>query len=454
MRENRNSKHANAGSIRLFGFGSLNLFRITFLAFLISQTIGLADHRAALVIANHTYEAADLKLPEPNLKAVVARLEGHGFQCEVQRNLDNNQLKREIEDFAARTPVRGTALVYFIGQALPGEYNGSKTLCLLDIKARPGRGLGVDHVFAQLHAKGGSTRHVVVVDAPQAPAVEVGALPEGSTLVFGDGEAMFKTLGKASVPVSPRTKLIFGRRVGDEWVGPRGMVYCWCPPGRFVMGSPENEPGRFADETQREVTLTEGFWMAKYEWPRALWRGNLHREAVGSHKLHPVNMASLSKDTQAREIRPMNAAAQKLLPTGWEFALPGEDQWEYAARAGASGAWSFGSDAKLLPRHANFADKTAYDTGGIYTNHAHRTLDDGYAGLAPVGSFAPNAWGLHDLHGNVAEWCDNAVMRGGSWVSTPQNCRLAARQKMGDRDQRNYLGVRVVIRKHRPAPKK
>ena len=49
-----------------------------------------------------------------------------------------------------------------------------------------------------------------------------------------------------------------------------------------------------------------------------------------------------------------------------------------------------GSDVKLLPRHANFADKTAYETGGIYTNH-HRTLDDGHAGLAPVGSFAPNA---------------------------------------------------------------
>ena len=412
-----------------------------------------ADHRSALVIANHNYAAAELKLKAPDLKAVVARLERHGFQCTVKSNLDNNQLKRSVEGFASRTPVRGTGLVYFIGRAAPGEYQGRETLCLLDTKSKPGRGLGLDYVFAQLHAKGGSTRQLVVVDAPKVAAQSM-ELPEGCSLAFGDGEKVFKTLGKASQAISPSNKLRPGRQAGDEWVGPRGMVYCWCPPGRFVMGSPENEIGRHADEAEREVVLADGFWMAKYEWPRALWRGNRHRSAIDRHKLYPVNMVSQSKDTRDREIRPMNAAAQKLLPAGWEFAMPGEDQWEYAARAGTAGPWSFGSDVKLLVRHANFADKIAYDTGGIYTNHAHRTLQDGYAGLAPVGAFTPNAWGIHDLHGNVAEWCDNAVMRGGSWVSTPQNCRTAARQPMGDRDQRNYLGVRLVIRKHRPVPKK
>ena len=60
-----------------------------------------ADHRSALVIANHNYAAAELKLDAPDLKAVVARLERHGFQCTVKSNLDNNQLKRAIEDLHA-----------------------------------------------------------------------------------------------------------------------------------------------------------------------------------------------------------------------------------------------------------------------------------------------------------------------------------------------------------------
>ena len=281
---------------------------------------------------------------------------------------------------------RGTALVYFIGQALPGEYNKRKTLCLLDIKGRPGRGLGADYVLQQLHARGGSARNLLALASAAQPGGPSLELPGDSRLVFGDAEAVFNTLGLASPVVGPPGKMVPGRKAGDEWVGPRGMVYCWCPPGRFVMGSPENEPGRFSDEEQREVVIREGFWMAKYEWPRGLWRGNRKNKAVDEDKLHPVNMVSQSKDTLAREIKPMNEAARKsgLLPAGWEFALPSEAQWEYAARAGTTTAYFFGNQPTQIHKHANFADKTAYDTGSIYTNHAHRTLDDGVAALARV----------------------------------------------------------------------
>ena len=257
----------------------------------------------------HAYEAAELKLPTPNLQLILKRLEAHGFHCTVITNPDNNRIKREVEGFATRTPVRGTALVYFVGQTAPGEYLKQKTLCLLDVKSRPGRGLGINYVLDQLQAKGGSSRNLVILDTPNdaSPFLEIPDLHYG--------ESVLKALGKPSKAVSPPYKMIPGRKAGDEWMGPRGMVYCWCPPGKFTMGSPETETGRFTDEAQREVSVKEGFWISKYEWPRGLWRGNKNSKAIDHDKLHPVNMVSQSKDTLSREIKPMNESAKKANPS-------------------------------------------------------------------------------------------------------------------------------------------
>ena len=122
-----------------------------------------------------------------------------------------------------------------------------------------------------------------------------------------------------------------------------------------------------------------------------------------------------------------------LLATGSAFAQPKADLARY--------------EKDVLP----LLDKYCMDCHDSDTKKGRFDLES----LAPVGSLQPNPWGLHDVLGNVAEWTDDAVMRGGSWVSIPQYCRSAHRQKMGDRDQRNYLGVRVVIRKASTAtPKK
>ena len=136
---------------------------------------------------------------------------------------------------------------------------------------------------------------------------------------------------------------------------------------------------------------------------------------------------------------------QQLAVSGWKYDLPTEQQWEYAARAGTRTTYSFGENPNSLPLYGNFADKSYYQSGDIFANQASDSLNDGFSYLAPVGSFKPNLWGLHDIHGNLAEWCKDNVTRGGSWASTPQNTRSAHRHLFGSRDQYNFLGYRIVI---------
>lgn len=94
------------------------------------------------------------------------------------------------------------------------------------------------------------------------------------------------------------------------------------------------------------------------------------------------------------------------LPKNLKFTLPTVTQWEYACRAGTETRYSFGNDLSLFPQYANFPDKSAHDYNR-FMSYEERIMkyDDGFACVAPVGSFRPNAWGLYDMHGNVSEWC-------------------------------------------------
>ena len=430
------------GQVRLIGLISLLV------------TIANAEHRAALVIDNHAYKHTPLKLEPLDMAPVMQKLESYGFQTQVWQNTDSNKLKYGVRDYPWTTPVAGTHLLYYRGQVSPG--NDRKSLLLMDINAQAGRGTNLNDLLKNLSTKGGSARNLIVLDVPKKPNVDI-EVPDGCTLLYGNVDAALKTLSKThSQAISPPEKFVQGSKVGDEWVNAQGMVFCWIPPGKFTMGSPESEKGRFPDETQREVDIKEGFWLSKYEFIMAHRKSNAHRSAVGKHKLHPLNMVSQSKDIVTRTVRPITKEehAKGRLPTDWEYAIPSEEQWEYAARAGSKTTYYFGNELAQLPKHANFADKAMYDSKDIYSNHAHRTLNDGIPKLAKVGQFAPNPWGLHDMHGNVSEWTDSAVIKGGSWLSTPQNLRSAYRHKLGDRDQRNYVGVRLAIRKVSPNPKK
>jgi formylglycine-generating enzyme required for sulfatase activity len=254
-----------------------------------------------------------------------------------------------------------------------------------------------------------------------------------------------------------------GSRAGDGRVID-GMALRWCPPGRFRMGSPPSEPDRRPDEAQVDVTLTQGFWMGQYEVTQGQWKrivGALPGGVGGGEgddlPVHSVNYAEAGEFCRLLTAR---AYASGELGREWEFRLPTEAQWEYACRAGTTTATAFGD--KLSSNQANFAGKP------------YNGADEGPAlGRAvPVGRYAPNAWGLYDMHGNAFEWCRDwyhsrlpggedpdlssvkgtmnrdgtysRVRRGGAWNDDGMYCRSAFRLRYEPERRSDHIGFRVA----------
>lgn len=237
------------------------------------------------------------------------------------------------------------------------------------------------------------------------------------------------------------------------------MDFVWCPPGKFVMGSPPGEPERFDSEDQVDVVLTRGFWIGKYEvtqgeWAQLktplLWKG---RQGVKEGDDFPATYLSWENAMAfCRKLTRQERAAGRL-PTGWHYTLPTEAQWEYACRAGTTTRFSFGDDVVRLEDYAWFRELVA----GLNERYAHA-----------VGEKKPNPWGIHDMYGNVNEWCrdawqkklsggtdpcvrpgdDQRVFRGG-WYNCPSvMCRSAYRDCERARDRMRFmgeLGFRVVL---------
>jgi formylglycine-generating enzyme required for sulfatase activity len=137
--------------------------------------------------------------------------------------------------------------------------------------------------------------------------------------------------------------------------------------------------------------------------------------------------------------------------------LPTEAEWEHAARAGQRAAWPWGDTPAGGAAHANVRDRTA-----AHFAQPERAFpfDDGVLLVAPAGSFRPNAWGLHDTVGNLAEWVedrwapgsDARVIRGGSWYDEPDGASLAARAAMHPAARRDFIGFRVALSVERVVP--
>ncbi|MGN0852636.1 MAG: bifunctional serine/threonine-protein kinase/formylglycine-generating enzyme family protein [Kiritimatiellia bacterium] len=247
------------------------------------------------------------------------------------------------------------------------------------------------------------------------------------------------------------------------------MELVYCPPGKFMMGSPVSEAGRFDNEKQHEVKLTRGFWLGKYEVTQRQWKsvmGNNPSRFKGDDR--PVENVSWN-DCQDFIGRVRSA-------TGLDVRLPTEAEWEYACRAGTTTALPSGEDLRIVGmNNAPALDDIAWYGGNSCrdfeladgedcSDWPEKQYSGSRAGTHPVGRKRPNRWGLCDMLGNVWEWCGDwygdypegsvtdptgpasgslRVLRGGGWSSLARYCRSADRN-WDDPGYRSYgLGFRL-----------
>lgn len=232
------------------------------------------------------------------------------------------------------------------------------------------------------------------------------------------------------------------------------MTLHWCPPGEFVMGSPESEPGRDAYETAHPVKLTQGFWMGETEVTQEQWKAvvnlTLHAQAqkmLSDEAVYPFNgkkitLREASKaDDGEKAIASVCATTATGLPVyyvswddavdfcrqltiqergsgrlgaDWSYVLPTEAQWEYACRAGTKTATYAGAMKVLGENNAPILNDIAWyggnssvgykGAGWTTPNWPNQAFPGKLAGPRRVGQKKPNAWGLKDMLGNLYEW--------------------------------------------------
>lgn len=424
------------------GFQPLLLLLVTLW---VARSNAIAEYRYALIMNDGQTAGAT---------AAVQLLKRNGFECTEATWRSDRDLRSGLAEFMSKTATNSTLVVLYSGQVTIVESKSKEHRGETSLGIRLPGGTAAYPLVDLVHLikkVGGSRTHHIFLETSNAIQPPQRSLPDGFSVTMAQPAHLMRQMKRRidslteapSTPLSSPNQFVTGKRLGDEWVNHRGMIFRWCPPGSFT------------DKSGQRVEIKDGFWLMKYEWTRGqiMGKGDL-RQAPGDHKLQALGkfgfreLPSLFKRFNAEERKAGR------LPDGYEYALPTEAQWEYAARAGSSASYCFGDDPAQLVSFGNFADKSYYDTASVYSNYGHRTFDDGQAGVAPVGQYQPNAWGFYDVHGNVSEYCDNGACRGGSWISTFDSCRFDFRDGRWGHHVGEYQGYRFVIRKVVPKANK
>ncbi|MDD3180507.1 MAG: formylglycine-generating enzyme family protein [Opitutaceae bacterium] len=297
------------------------------------------------------------------------------------------------------------------------------------------------------------------------------------------------------------------------------MKLVWIAPGTFTMGTPDDEAAHLKNESpQTRVTITQGYWLGSHEVTQRQWKALMGTDVVGQARVaqmddtffllggknltHLRDYFNVTKDDDTMRLvgntddnlpiiwvswneamvycRKLTEAARQRgdLPTGYEYRLPTEAEWEYACRAGTTGGTHVG-DQMVIEKDGSSRslDPIAWYAANIEVGYEGHCIDTdtwatkkpegaGQAGPRAVGTKSPNAWGLFDMLGNAAEWCmdwDGAypggsvsdwqgpatgkfkVRRGGGWSTFASHARSGYRNWHEPEFRWINLGFRVAL---------
>jgi formylglycine-generating enzyme required for sulfatase activity/serine/threonine protein kinase len=251
-----------------------------------------------------------------------------------------------------------------------------------------------------------------------------------------------------------------------------GLVFVLIPGGTFDMGAQKDDPAGKGYDPQADLLGAESpvqevklapFFISKYEMTQGQWLRFVGKNpsTYGPGSAFDGKAADLTHPVEQVTWYDCDSVLARL-----GLALPTEAQWEYAARAGSSTPWSTGAEKRSLEGFANLADRAAARAGASWPGIADwPELDDGWAVHAPVNAFRPNAFGLHNVHGNVWEWCADwfgtygdpvrggdglregaphryKVGRGGGFRQEAAYARVTCRSNTGPELRTDHLGLR------------
>ena len=323
------------------------------------------------------------------------------------------------------------------------------------------------------------SRRQTMIRVPFAVALLAVSVASGceSGLTRGTGEV------QPSKPMSARP--------GDEIVNSIDIKLRFIPAGEFLMGSSEEEKGRNKDEKQHHVGITKPFFMGQYEVTRRQFgrfvdetgfKTEAEKDGKGGYGYTGEELLPFDYKPEITWFNPgfEQTGNHPVVNVSWndamefcewlsrkegkEYRLPTEAEWEYACRGGTKTPYQGGDDAETLADFGNVADKTAkLKFGDLKAIRAQ----DGYVFTAPIGQFRANQFGLHDMHGNVWEWCSDLyamnyysnspahnpkgseegfsrVSRGGSWMHGASDCRSALRSPTSPSFRSSLMGFRIA----------